>query len=75
MQTGERKRWSILQQATFNLPKPPESLKRFPGPFPSILLNVNPIPPYLDISELLPLPNVHISRERLLGVLHSSCSK
>lgn len=28
----------------FILPKPPENWKHFPGPFPSILLNVNPIP-------------------------------
>lgn len=40
-----RKHWTILQQAIFILPKPPESLKHFPGPFPRILLNVYPIPP------------------------------
>jgi len=82
-----RKYWSILEQAVFILPKPPERLKRFPGAFPSILLNVNPIPPtWISLRRCPFLMSTLLKKEsqgfctilaaaNLKEYLHASCSK
>lgn len=82
-----RKCWSILQQAVFILPKPPESLKHFPEPFPSILLNVNPIPPtWISLSYCPFLMSMLLEKDsqafctipaasNLKEYIHTSCNK